>query len=171
MRGENPYSAGSAVPTSGSSPHARGKRNQIDDCGPGNGLIPACAGKTMEQENYATLVGAHPRMRGENALVLAVRLRLVGSSPHARGKLSLSCSCLAYSRLIPACAGKTARCCVSRRGGRAHPRMRGENTESTHAPQTPQGSSPHARGKLSLTWINTEQSSQLDTTYHAPLLI
>ena len=66
MRGENGRGMWFSGPTSGSSPHARGKLrahvNKLDR----ERLIPACAGKTSGASLQAPRLGAHPRMRGEN---------------------------------------------------------------------------------------------------------
>ena len=110
-------------------------------------------------------------MRGENFHAFHFDTDGQGSSPHARGKLKPWRDAVALTGLIPACAGKTALSSASCALIKAHPRMRGENELAARWRTDPGGSSPHARGKPSLTWVNTEQSSQLDTTYHAPLLI
>ena len=67
-------------------------------------------------------------MRGEHLIVADLALRLVGSSPHARGNTLLS-----RSRL-------------SRRS--VHPRMRGEHGSTGADTDKEVGSSPHARGTL-----------------------
>ena len=87
-------------------------------------------------------------MRGENHKATHLRLRGMGSSPHARGKL---CSLPVLSGLlglIPACAGKTKTDQAVYRSIWAHPRMRGENDVARAIGEHPEGSSPHARGKL-----------------------
>ena len=135
------------------------------------GLIPACAGKTCAAFPLSSWVPAHPRMRGENGRLYQGIKPLAGSSPHARGKQRVGYCAQFVDGLIPACAGKTPVWSAFSCAREAHPRMRGENSSSPVDDLNPIGSSPHARGKPSLTWVNTEQSSQLDTTYHAPLLI
>ena len=128
MRGENPYRAGITPGYVGSSPHARGKPEEAAINGDGVGLIPACAGKTLQPLQAVPALGAHPRMRGENAGHGTSRVCPPGSSPHARGKPWLS--------IYPA------------RYRGAHPRMRGENTNGSESMEFARGSSPHARGKL-----------------------
>ena len=107
-------------------------------------------------------------MRGENRWPLRPRVKCLGSSPHARGKHWRKLTLEAYSRLIPACAGKTMPTSVisptmtahprmrgetpaahgNYAGARAHPRMRGENIGASSPWRRIHGSSPHARGKL-----------------------
>ena len=67
MRGENSPVTCQCSRTSGSSPHARGKRRVAKFPLEFPGLIPACAGKTLVRSLPWLHSGAHPRMRGENA--------------------------------------------------------------------------------------------------------
>ena len=89
----------------GSSPLARGLLHLGGDLRDLGGIIPACAGFTIQlthETNYAA-----------------------GSSPLARGLLPLSKKLDRIMRIIPACAGFTARPSTSSRRGRDHPRLRG----------------------------------------------
>ena len=89
-------------------------------------------------------------MRGENVALPSSRLSSQGSSPHARGKLILSAANEIVTGLIPACAGKTGHCPGGCGEHGAHPRMRGENDVARAIGEHPEGSSPHARGKLKI---------------------
>ena len=126
-RGENSRVCPFLATAWGSSPLARGKREQL----PGNQrrlrLIPARAGKTPRSRDSTTRSPAHPRSRGENRLSGSVADHDAGSSPLARGKRPRFARCEGNAGLIPARAGKTVRLGV--RDGResAHPRSRGEN--------------------------------------------
>ena len=86
MHGENSRGCRKNAPSGGSSPHARGKLCSLPVLSGLLGLIPACAGKTVESELKVAEARAHPRMRGENTLEASVPFQLWGSSPHARGK-------------------------------------------------------------------------------------
>ena len=85
-RGENFASTVPMVLAGGSSPLTRGKPIFIacnfHECG----LIPAHAGKTHLDALTASVLGAHPRSRGENGCLLLAHDGLVGSSPLTRGK-------------------------------------------------------------------------------------
>ena len=107
MRGENDLLCSSGGGKQGSSPHARGKRPVYISRKDPEGLIPACAGKTLEEPDFQALRKAHPRMRGENFSPTNVGFFFPGSSPHARGKRGLPRRVLLVVGLIPACAGKT----------------------------------------------------------------
>ena len=91
----------------GSSPRVRGKRLAAPTNFQSTGLIPACAGKTVGAGGEFLLVGAHPRVCGENRMLLPAQCQARGSSPRVRGKPSQERREVTRTRLIPACAGKT----------------------------------------------------------------
>ena len=152
----------------GSSPRVRGKPARRPHRGHRPRLIPACAGKTFSRTTKSSGAWAHPRVCGENEIAVLVHGCVPGSSPRVRGKRDLGALLPAPARLIPACAGKTARTCSStgarrlipacagktgRRGrsppsGTAHPRVCGENPSSLPSNTILLGSSPRVRGKL-----------------------
>ena len=111
------------------------------------GLIPACAGKTHSPLTTSYMLTAHPRVCGENLMILVRIGRKAGSSPRVRGKRTLTPTTVQAPGLIPACAGKTA-CieCVGY-GARAHPRVCGENSGGRPSRARTSGSSPRVRGK------------------------
>ena len=86
-------------------------------------------------------------MRGENLSRRHSTYASMGSSPHARGKLTCSESAYVRAGLIPACAGKTLIFHIRNDVTKAHPRMRGENGLANMDKFSKSGSSPHARGK------------------------
>ena len=91
----------------GSSPHARGARHLGPAEALAYGIIPACAGSTLERLLRRHSKRDHPRMRGEHALIAGLRPCLIGSSPHARGAPLKSCEIVRVAGIIPACAGST----------------------------------------------------------------
>ena len=86
-------------------------------------------------------------MRGEKTDGTEMDSDIVGSSPHARGKVSPSDVQEPYPRIIPACAGKSNAQMHNTSSGKDHPRMRGEKTACGINGLGYIGSSPHARGK------------------------
>ena len=76
----------------GSSPHGRGKRLELDLRAILERLIPARAGKTNRGRQGSLLAGAHPRTGGENAAASCAFCNSDGSSPHGRGKHFLTCA-------------------------------------------------------------------------------
>ena len=130
-RGENPAHLMTGVRRAGSSPLTRGKLGDRVVSGPGDGLIPAHAGKTVPNLGDITQVEAHPRSRGENCRLCETTRRRRGSSPLTRGKPPASPARGMASRLIPAHAGKTHETPTKKGSNGAHPRSRGENLRHT----------------------------------------
>ena len=64
--GENPLPTGTGARVGGSSPRGRGKLRRFLSAMAGRGLIPAWAGKTVAQVVRLEVLGAHPRVGGEN---------------------------------------------------------------------------------------------------------
>ena len=146
MRGEHTFASNPELDSQGSSPHARGAREVTRMATDAQRIIPACAGSTRSMACPDSRWRDHPRMRGEHSLSAFSFSARLGSSPHARGALSVSTTASAFGRIIPACAGSTRL-----RGGfacrlRDHPRMRGEHFCLAGKSSAPGGSSPHARG-------------------------
>ena len=113
------------------------------------GLIPAHAGKTTHFPARRRPGRAHPRSRGENAIVVGMVREGMGSSPLTRGKQRRRQVRTQRARLIPAHAGKTLTPAGQLVIDGAHPRSRGENTAAMRAPNVGLGSSPLTRGKRS----------------------
>ena len=147
-RGENhgAYFGSSGVP--GSSPLTRGKHVDCHTHRPPIRLIPAHAGKTGRCSRPTVDAAAHPRSRGENRALEALRSGMTGSSPLTRGKPLDRALSGKWQGLIPAHAGKTRTASRPASCARAHPRSRGENTVSLSGPSVTAGSSPLTRGKL-----------------------
>ena len=148
-RGENESASLGAVEEEGSSPLTRGKRRAHGHRHPPRRLIPAHAGKTPCPPRRSLWARAHPRSRGENAVLGMMSMHENGSSPLTRGKPFLAGHRFPVTGLIPAHAGKTKEGKVAVLALGAHPRSRGENSYTASPEQDPKGSSPLTRGKLS----------------------
>ena len=105
--GENTRLELARVFEEGSSPRVRGKLLMLNTLCLNPRLIPACAGKTKTEARVQIGYGAHPRVCGENSGGRAPVWKRAGSSPRVRGKRLFQVAGHLYSRLIPACAGKT----------------------------------------------------------------
>ena len=145
--GENEGALRSVLARWGSSPRVRGKLTPITIVAIPTRLIPACAGKTVRDRSRAAADRAHPRVCGENALVVWENVEGAGSSPRVRGKPIRSFTASRTLRLIPACAGKTRASQYVGRLAWAHPRVCGENVEPMLPRAEAAGSSPRVRGK------------------------
>ena len=69
----------------------------------------------------------HPRMRGEDSREKNTQTYIMGSPPHARGRLTSLAAAYNLERITPACAGKTVRHGRLAQVMADHPRMRGED--------------------------------------------
>ena len=130
----------------GSSPLARGGRPGRAAQDPRPGLIPARAGRTCEATVSGRVCGAHPRSRGADRRASVSKQALKGSSPLARGGLTIVPKLGLWPGLIPARAGRTRTSRSRRTPPRAHPRSRGADDGSSRAGSSLEGSSPLARG-------------------------
>ena len=86
-------------------------------------------------------------MGGENVLSCGKHFGCQGSSPRGRGKREYAADREARGRLIPAWAGKTGDVPSHRKVRRAHPRVGGENGDTSRPSRAAAGSSPRGRGK------------------------
>ena len=85
----------------------RGKLKFFDGDSRDNGITPACAGKTPILLIQYFSSKDHPRVCGENRVIILNLLTLIGSPPRVRGKPMLILIAISRSRITPACAGKT----------------------------------------------------------------
>ena len=125
----------------------RGKQIGSANGVPGDGLIPAHAGKTLFRAALYMASKAHPRACGENENSNAAGHTTSGSSPRMRGKRGDILPSHVRGRLIPAHAGKTYSVHPCPEKGPAHPRACGENTRIADLARADPGSSPRMRGK------------------------
>ena len=69
----------------GSSPHVRGALMTVPKARQLLGIIPACAGSTMQYPQRRVVRRDHPRMCGEHFICASIFDISLGSSPHVRG--------------------------------------------------------------------------------------
>jgi len=151
----------------GSPPHARGRRRGRHDpqdivgitpacAGTARGsaarrgllrITPACAGTARPRSWDSSLSRDHPRMRGDGAPQSRDRMYVMGSPPHARGRLSNRVRIHVIRGITPACAGTAGSTTTQSGSTRDHPRMRGDGTVTRLQEVVPPGSPPHARGR------------------------
>ena len=147
MCGENSSVAPVYVSMTGSSPRVRGKLIGCAGVRVDDGLIPACAGKTVNIPHCICEEPAHPRACGENFIPRPRAAPFGGSSPRMRGKLMAKRAASRRAGLIPAHAGKTLGGIRFRWSAWAHPRVCGENPPAFYCRYGHPGSSPRMRGK------------------------
>ena len=131
----------------GSSPRVRGRLTDTLHRRAGQGLIPACAGQTVERRVADGHAGAHPRVCGADGLNHWEPGTLAGSSPRVRGRPQLRAGHRGLPGLIPACAGQTSYTMLNLEADGAHPRVCGADTKYNVTIKTFPGSSPRVRGR------------------------
>ncbi len=132
----------------GSSPLARGRLTTIVQAQATTGIIPACAGPTLESTGAHHGCPDHPRLRGADDAWPYFPTNAPGSSPLARGRRPGRAGTRGVGGIIPACAGPTILRPTRPRTGRDHPRLRGADSPTRRGAWGRAGSSPLARGRL-----------------------
>jgi len=105
----------------GSSPRARGAPSRRRSSTHALGIIPACAGSTVDPYDSPRRIWDHPRVRGEHRPVIGRPCGRAGSSPRARGAQRIGSTSGIAAGIIPACAGIIPACAGSTS---RHPRSR-----------------------------------------------
>ena len=97
----------------GSPPRVRGKERTVPEQRSGNGITPACAGKSSASSSSVHRSRDHPRVCGEKRKTGAVPAPLPGSPPRMRGKGEEGLRRCLSERITPAYAGKRSGVCLS----------------------------------------------------------
>jgi hypothetical protein len=125
-RGERVSMIMSSTSLAGSSPHARGTACLAAEGPGGRRIIPARAGNGWSSRTAPSRPTDHPRTRGEREQFEDEKVKLDGSSPHARGTEPPLGKRRRRPRIIPARAGNGTFSAPSARWLADHPRTRGE---------------------------------------------
>ena len=136
----------------GSSPRMRGTPHVHEVAARIRGIIPAYAGNTGSAICCMRYGRDHPRVCGEHSILVFSRWNVLGSSPRMRGTpLDFPLDSLTLG-IIPAYAGNTTSCPRYPCRCRDHPRVCGEHTYESTAPDIMKGSSPRMRGTRPFRW-------------------
>ena len=155
--GEQTLSAKRMALTSGSSPRGRGtvQGARIDQRV--HRFIPAWAGNSSSPWPARCSASVHPRVGGEQTSCHSRDASPHGSSPRGRGTGSGSSLQVRPSRFIPAWAGNRCERDVRRGRWSVHPRVGGEQAESSVRITAQTGSSPRGRGTDALSAPHTQR--------------
>ena len=160
MGGEHDAPSRARRGVTGSSPHGRGTPGAKYPTPAQCRIIPAWAGNTFTEAEWAGGNTDHPRMGGEHILNTVGRTYELGSSPHGRGTRAGVRPRTARRRIIPAWAGNTRLAMPIPRTTSDHPRMGGEHARAACTMTAADGSSPHGRGtRTRRTWPPTPRPS------------
>ena len=130
----------------GSSPRVRGTAETRFHKTRHTRFIPACAGNRTPRPPTTPPAPVHPRVCGEQPLIVVRRSGRFGSSPRVRGTDSPASIAASKLRFIPACAGNRITAGGSGGSGSVHPRVCGEQDVVNHETWAGTGSSPRVRG-------------------------
>ena len=72
------------------------------------GITPACAGNSSESKSRAARLQDHPRVCGEQFMLLSLQKAVVGSPPRVRGTEQYLGQRDLQEGITPACAGNRA---------------------------------------------------------------
>ena len=109
VRGEQVLKSMALSTAAGSSPRARGAGKSTERGGERRRFIPACAGSSFRSSHRQRQEPVHPRVRGEQLILVAIPVPSTGSSPRARGADGPFIDLQLLIRFIPACAGSRGR--------------------------------------------------------------
>ena len=135
-----------------SPPHMRGKdiyRCRGAHCAQ---ITPAHAGKRLQVSLPTMPSTDHPRTCGEKCRCENRPHHDLGSPPHMRGKVYISERIRCAIRITPAHAGKSLLLSLNHFQDEDHPRTCGEKLTSANCLSNGDGSPPHMRGKVYLSF-------------------
>ncbi len=145
--GEKDHRARARTTRIGSPPRVRGKDRGRFSPLHGDGITPACAGKSRSRSWTRCARRDHPRACGEKCIYRQYITACSGSPPPVRGKDTQQTNASSSYGITPACAGKSRS--NERIWGIAvdHPRVCGEKVQSFYTGRLSAGSPPRVRGK------------------------
>ncbi len=128
-------------------PRVRGKRGFGTAGVMEAGYNPACAGKTAERGRGLLPLRIQPRVCGENTSSASRSILRHDTTPRVRGKQCVLHHETCVARYNPACAGKTARRCITASIRTIQPRVCGENRIQRMPSGILPDTTPRVRGK------------------------
>ena len=147
MCGEKKCPAVDGCSQAGSPPRVRGKACKHMLKLALERITPACAGKRRLIIHHFSRGGDHPRVCGEKSMPAMFCRLSAGSPPRVRGKATSFHRQSVYTRITPACAGKSTKESVWTSWIWDHPRVCGEKEDEVLTDALELGSPPRVRGK------------------------
>ena len=146
MCGEQPDLHTLANQELGSPPRVRGTAVAPTKITFSYGITPACAGNRYIDWRCRRLLWDHPRVCGEQQLLMPMPLIPSGSPPRVRGTGFCPGRWQQVARITPACAGNSIFSPPSNPYQRDHPRVCGEQLAWALRARAVRGSPPRVRG-------------------------
>ena len=131
----------------GSPPRVRGKGLRAGITARGQGITPACAGKSPPYSRIPPRDGDHPRVCGEKSLAEGAQASDLGSPPRVRGKAPINRHQAEEHGITLAYAGKSCPPQAPTFTRQDHPRVCGEKCPPGKFFFMTVGSPPRVRGK------------------------
>ena len=150
VRGEKTANGNYGSEQEGSPPRARGEDGENSDLRRGDGITPACAGRSLAAVGLSSPAGDHPRVRGEKIPLEPPAVTGEGSPPRARGEGDCTADREHRPGITPACAGRSYAEAAVAGYAMDHPRVRGEKAKEFWRAWMQRGSPPRARGEVDL---------------------
>ena len=154
VRGDDCGGPDSTALAGGTPPRARGRHQD----GAVGRLVarntPACAGTTLVPEEGTMTEMEHPRVRGDDRMVMSSTGRYCGTPPRARGRLYRPRFEPGDRGNTPACAGTTTYRAMGWGTLWEHPRVRGDDGTALQTSISDIGTPPRARGRLGATPVH-----------------
>ena len=129
--GEQPRARPSYMASPGSPPRVRGTACIFCPWYHTDRITPACAGNSRPIHRRWCCWRDHPRVCGEQPLVLMGKTRAIGSPPRVRGTEIHAARQREYERITPACAGNSSGPMWWAISAWDHPRVCGEQLKKS----------------------------------------
>ena len=107
MCGEQLSAAVTFMVRVGSPPRVRGTATHTQTAGKSRRITPACAGNSAQRPLFFISGKDHPRVCGEQFMLLSLQKAVVGSPPRVRGTASKKQPGGGAAGITPACAGNS----------------------------------------------------------------
>ena len=148
MCGEQQTTRRKSSRIAGSPPRVRGTASSFFDIRLGSRITPACAGNSSALTSSLKAHRDHPRVCGEQIVLIFIVLGLLGSPPRVRGTDKPRFTAHKHCRITPACAGNRFGSTIDSTHTTDHPRVCGEQTASPLISARMAGSPPRVRGTV-----------------------
>ncbi len=146
--GEQPAATTPRAVAGGTPPRVRGAAVSPGSPAAAPGNTPACAGSRAWPEGCATPRREHPRVCGEQLLVLVVATSVAGTPSRVRGAGGARRPRAAGGGNTPACAGSRTECASRWAPWWEHPRVCGEQDLHGGRRHQAEGTPPRVRGAV-----------------------
>src|SRR3546814_1815253 len=141
------------------------RSTRTDTLFPYTTLFRSCAGNRHPRPRPGAPWRVHPRVCGEQEIIVIIVIVAAGSSPRVRGTVAGTKPRCDGLRFIPACAGNRPPARVVLVLAAVHPRVCGGQQTNPNTPRHPNGSSPRGRGTVHPEQSRDRKSTRLNSSH------